>query len=96
MAPLRFLAVALYAGLTLATHCGDLTPKANPRVASGVQFKVLANDLKRPRGIVSDSKGNLLVVEAGGSGIRRIVLNHGRGLNNTCVMSSTQLVSEST
>ncbi|KAG6008382.1 hypothetical protein E4U21_004587 [Claviceps maximensis] len=97
MAPVRFLAAALYAGLTIATNCVDLKPKSNPQVAPGVQFKVLANDLNRPRGIVSDSEGNLLVVEAGvagGNGIRRIVLNGGEGLD-TCITSSSQLVADS-
>lgn len=96
MASLRFLVATLfYAGLplALATQCHDLKPKSNPQVAPGVQFKVLANDLKGPRGIVADSKGNLLVVEGAGHGIRRIVLNHGAGLE-TCVTSSTQLVAE--
>ncbi|KAG5931808.1 hypothetical protein E4U53_001596, partial [Claviceps sorghi] len=98
MAPLRWLVAALSAGagLTVATTpCVDLQPKFNPQVAPGVRFKILANDLKRPRGIVVDSEGNLLVVESGGSGIRRIVLNDGEGLD-TCVASSTQLVAEST
>ncbi|KAG5987107.1 hypothetical protein E4U43_005231 [Claviceps pusilla] len=95
MAPSRFLAAALYAGMTMATHCVDLMPKSKPQVAPGVQFKVLANDLNRPRGLVADSEGNLLVVESGGKGIRRIVLNDGEGLD-TCIVSSTQLVAEST
>ncbi|GAB0132525.1 hypothetical protein EsDP_00000958 [Epichloe bromicola] len=94
MTSLRFLvATFFYAGLALATQCHDLKPKSNPQVAPGVQFKVLANDLKRPRGIVADSKGNLLVVEANGRGIRRIVLNDGAGLE-TCVTSSTRLVAD--
>lgn len=94
MAPLRFLLAALYAGVAIAAQCDGLKPKSNPQVASGVKFKVLANDLGRPRGVVVDSKGNLLVVEAGGNGIRRIVLDGGEGLD-TCVTSSTQLVAES-
>ncbi|KAG6019800.1 hypothetical protein E4U41_003074 [Claviceps citrina] len=94
MAPLRFLAAALCAaGMAVATNCTGLKPKWNPQAAPGVQFRVLANDLKKPRGIVADSEGNLLVVEAGGMGIRRIVLKSGRGLD-VCVVSSSQLVAE--
>lgn len=45
--------------------------------------------------MIADSKGNLLVVEAGGKGIRRIELDDGEGLD-TCVKTSSQLVDEST
>lgn len=93
MMPLRLFVTALCAGVSLAAQCNNLKPKSNPQAAPGVRFKVLANDLNRPRGIVTDSKGNLLVVESG-NGIRRIVLNAGAGID-TCVSSSTQLVAES-
>ncbi|KAG6111242.1 hypothetical protein E4U31_004752 [Claviceps sp. LM219 group G6] len=96
MAPLRYLgaALALYTGVAIAAHCEGLKPKSNPQVAPGLQFKVLANNLQRPRGIVFDPEGNLLVVEGAGKGIRRIVLDDGEGLD-TCVVSSKQLVAES-
>lgn len=96
MAPLRYLgaALALYTGVAIAAHCEGLKPKSSPQVAPGLQFKVLANNLQRPRGIVFDPEGNLLVVEGAGKGIRRIVLDDGEGLD-TCVVSSKQLVAES-
>lgn len=95
MAPLRLLFGALYTGLALAAQCDSLKPKSNPQTAPGVKFKLIANDLSRPRGVIADSKGNLLVVEAGGKGIRRIELDDGEGLD-TCVKTSSQLVDEST
>lgn len=95
MALQRLLLGALYAGgvVLAASQCETLKPKSNPQVADGVQFKLLLNDLSRPRGVIADSKGNLLVVEAGGKGIRRVELDDGEGLD-TCVKSSAQLVSD--
>lgn len=36
-----------------------------PSLASGYQAQLVANRLRRPRSIIFDSEGNLLVVEAG-------------------------------
>lgn len=95
MAPLYLLLGALYTGLALAANCEPIKPKSNPQTAPGVKFKVLANGLSRPRGVVADTEGNLLVVEAGGKGIRRLELDDGEGID-TCVGKSAQIVNDKT
>ena len=80
------------AAVAAAATCDAPKPKSDPQVASGVQFKVLKNGLSRPRGVIMDSKGNLLVVEAGGNGITRMILD-GDGMD-TCVTNSSQLVDD--
>ncbi|KAH0597432.1 hypothetical protein MHUMG1_04810 [Metarhizium humberi] len=95
MAPLYLFLAALYTGLTLAAQCQSIQPKSDPQTAPGVTFKVLANDLSKPRGVIADPKGNLLVVEAGAKGVRRIELDNGKGLD-TCVTKSSSLVDDKT
>ncbi|KAK9435169.1 NHL repeat-containing protein [Metarhizium brunneum] len=95
MAPLYLFLAALYTGLTLAAQCQSIQPKSDPQTAPGVTFKVLANDLSKPRGVIADPKGNLLVVEAGAKGVRRIELDDGKGLD-TCVTKSSSLVDDET
>lgn len=52
-----------------------------PSVASGYKAKLIANGLRSPRGIIFDTKGNLLVVEAG-HGVTALTLND---QGNDCV-----------
>lgn len=90
---LRLLLGAVCAGLLaapVAADCARLQPTSQPVTAPGVQYKVLANGLKRPRGITVDSEGNLLVVQKT-AGIQRIVLDEAKGLD-VCVQSSSNLV----
>lgn len=78
-----------------ATACPGPAPASNPQTADGVAFKVLQNGLARPRGVVMDSAGNLLVVEAKGKGVTRVVLDDADGLD-VCVSSSAQLIDDGT
>ncbi|GJN66878.1 hypothetical protein PLICBS_000900 [Purpureocillium lilacinum] len=78
-----------------ASQCDDKKPTSSPVTAPGVAYKVLLNDLARPRGVVTDAQGNLLVVEQGGKGVRRVVLDDGAGVD-VCVKESAQLIDEST
>ncbi|PNY27599.1 L-sorbosone dehydrogenase [Tolypocladium capitatum] len=96
MAPLRLVLGALCAAAAAAAaaRCSGQTPAWTAVTAPGVQHKVLLNDLAGPRGIVIDSEGNLLVVEQGGKGVRRVVLDDGEGLD-VCVTESSQLVDDS-
>jgi hypothetical protein len=57
---------------------------AAPSVASGYQAKLVANNLKKPRSIIFDSEGNLLVVESG-KGITSLSFKEGE---NGCVSAS--------
>ncbi|KHN98137.1 NHL repeat-containing protein [Metarhizium album ARSEF 1941] len=90
-----FLIAALYTETTPAAQCRSLQPASDPQTAPGVEFKVLANDLVKPRGVIADCRGNLLVVEAGGKGVRRIELDDGKGLD-TCIAKSSSLVDDET
>lgn len=76
-------------------QCPGPSPPSHPVTADGVNYKILANGLSRPRGVILDSEGNLLVVEAAKKGISRIVLNDADGLD-ICVDSSSQIVSDAT
>ncbi|OAA71224.1 Soluble quinoprotein glucose/sorbosone dehydrogenase [Cordyceps fumosorosea ARSEF 2679] len=95
---LRSLIVAAAACATAAgaaAACPGPAPASSPQTADGVAFKVLLNGLARPRGVVMDGEGNLLVVEAKGKGVTRVVLDDGAGLD-VCVSSSAQLISDGT
>lgn len=74
--------------------CPGPAPSSNPKTASGVGYKVLLNDLSRPRGVTVDSEGNLLLVEGRSKGVTRVVLNDAEGLD-VCVDSSDLLIDES-
>ena len=51
------------------------------------------NGLNSPRGLVFDSQNNLLVVEAGGAGVRYVKLTDNGG-TDVCVASSKQIIPE--
>ena len=80
---------------TNAPQCPGPSPPSHPVTADGVNYKILVNGLDRPRGVILDSEGNLLVVEAAKKGISRIVLNDADGLD-ICVDSTSQIVSDDT
>lgn len=86
---------ALFAATALAADmvCPGQKPSSNPQTADGVAFKVLANGLKRPRGVIQDSEGNILMSE--GKGLRRIELDGADGMD-LCVKSSTHFVEDAT
>ncbi|ATY59363.1 Soluble quino glucose sorbosone dehydrogenase [Cordyceps militaris] len=85
------LAAGSLAGLGMRAP-SDL-PLSEAGDAKGVAWKVLTNDIRRPRGLVQDSLGNILVVE--GKGVRRLELNDAEGMD-LCIKNSTQLIVEET
>lgn len=72
----------------LASAQCALETSAKIETAEGVQYKLLFEGLGRPRHLVVDSEGNLLVVNGG---VRRIVLDGSEGLD-VCTESDSQLV----
>lgn len=73
-----------------ASTC-NLKPKyATPLTADGWQAQLVATGLSSPRGIILDSSGNLLVVQAG-SGIVHLAFDDG---GSTCldVSKKTSLI----
>lgn len=76
-------------------QCPGPAPPSKPVTAPGVQYKVLLNGLSRPRGVIVDPKGNLLVVEAKNSGLKRVVLNDASGMD-VCVDSSDVIIPDTT
>lgn len=78
-------------GLTSA-QC-NLTPKASIATAEGVEYKLLRTGLQRPRHLVVDTEGNLLITEAGAKGVRRVVLDDGKDLG-VCIDSDDALISD--
>ncbi|KAM0311931.1 hypothetical protein ACHAPQ_012314, partial [Fusarium lateritium] len=78
-------------GLTSA-QC-SLAPKANISTAEGVEYKLLLTGLQRPRHLVVDTEGNLLIAEAGTKGVRRVVLDNGKDLD-VCIDSDDALISD--
>ncbi|KAF4995729.1 hypothetical protein FGRMN_4936 [Fusarium graminum] len=94
MPPLRqilFAAGVTLIGLTSA-QC-NLTPGANIGTADGVEYKLLRTGLQRPRHLVIDTEGNLLIAEAGNKGVRRVILDDGKGLD-VCIDSDEALISD--
>ncbi|KAJ6781166.1 hypothetical protein PWT90_08259 [Aphanocladium album] len=87
------VALAAVAQTAAASACPGPAPASSPQTADGVSFKVLKNGLAKPRGVVMDSEGNLLVVEAKGKGVTRIVLDGADGLD-ICASSSSQLIDD--
>lgn len=92
---LLVVTLAAVAQTAAATACPGPAPASSPQAADGVAFKVLQNGLARPRGVVMDSAGNLLVVEAKGKGVTRMVLDNADGLD-ICISSSAQLIDDGT
>lgn len=90
----RLVQVLLAVGATLigvnAAKC-DLTTNANISTADGVEYKLLLNGLQRPRHLVVDTEGNLLIAEAGSKGVRRVVLDDGKNLD-VCIESDEALI----
>ncbi|RGP76967.1 hypothetical protein FLONG3_4905 [Fusarium longipes] len=94
----RLLQVLLAAGATFAgvtsAQC-NLTPNANISTADGVEYKLLLKGLQRPRHLVVDTEGNLLITEASKKGVRRVVLDQGKDLD-VCIDSDAALISDET
>src|SRR5690606_9624736 len=63
----------------------------NPVLADGWEAKLLASGLRVPRHLALDLRGNLLVAEQGGGGIRRIEFQDNGGLD-ICVTRSETLI----
>jgi glucose/arabinose dehydrogenase len=58
--------IAALQARALAQSCPSLTASyPAPSVASGYEARLVAQNLEKPRGIIFDNKGNLLVVERG-------------------------------
>ncbi|CVL08746.1 related to L-sorbosone dehydrogenase [Fusarium mangiferae] len=91
----RLVQVLLAAGATLvgltSAQC-NLAPTASIATADGVEFKLLRTGLQRPRHLVFDTEGNLLIAEAGSKGVRRVVLDDGKDLD-VCIDSDDALIS---
>lgn len=92
----RLAQVLLAAGVTLlgltSAQC-NLTPKASIATADGVEQKLLRTGLQRPRHLVVDTEGNLLIAESGNKGVRRVVLDGGKDLD-VCIDSDKALISD--
>ena len=92
----RLAQVLLAAGATLlgltSAQC-NLTPTASIATADGVEQKLLRTGLQRPRHLVVDTEGNLLIAESGNKGVRRVVLDDGKDLD-VCIDSDDALISD--
>ncbi|KAF2459255.1 soluble quino protein glucose/sorbosone dehydrogenase [Lineolata rhizophorae] len=76
----------------IAQSCPTINPTAGqPQMSSGYQTRVFTNGLSSPRTIVFDTEGNMLVVEQGGGGVRRITLRDNGGLD-VCPDQSTTII----
>ncbi|KAF6820146.1 nhl repeat-containing protein [Colletotrichum sojae] len=75
----------------MAQSCPNLTPRSQPALAQGYSARLVMNGLSRPRSLLFDKLGNLLVVEQGGAGIRYVKLTDNGG-TNVCVASQKQLI----
>ncbi|KAF2681598.1 soluble quino protein glucose dehydrogenase [Lentithecium fluviatile CBS 122367] len=95
MVQIQHLVVALttLTSRALAQTCATINPAYAPTWGSGFSGRVVMNGLKSPRGLVFDSQNNLLVVEAGGAGVRYVKLTDNGG-TSVCVASSKQLINE--
>ncbi|OTA56664.1 soluble quino protein glucose dehydrogenase [Hypoxylon sp. EC38] len=89
----KLVTLGLIISTAVAQNCAVLNPSAQLKISDGYTAQVILNGLNRPRDLVLDTAGNLLVSEQGGAGIRRIVLTESNG--NTCVASSSQLIPDS-
>ncbi|KAH7328192.1 NHL repeat-containing protein [Stachybotrys elegans] len=99
----RFLAFrmlrSLTAGLLCAAAlrpviaaCEERQPAADIQAAPGVGFKLLKNDLRRPRQVIVDSQDNLLVLAQGAGEVWRFVLDDQEGLD-VCIDSLSVILS---
>ncbi|KAJ4256940.1 hypothetical protein NW762_009036 [Fusarium torreyae] len=91
----RLVQMLLATGATLiglTTALCNLTPEANISTADGVEYKLLRTGLQRPRHLVVDIEGNILIAEAG-KGVRRVVLDDGKNLD-VCIDSDDTLISD--
>lgn len=82
--------LALLFGISAAQSCSNKLNVTYPApvVASGWQYRLIANGLKSPRGIAFDRDGGLLVVESG-AGVRHLALIDGGGTCLTVASSKT-------
>ncbi|TQS31811.1 hypothetical protein Golomagni_07898, partial [Golovinomyces magnicellulatus] len=92
---LGLLAASQHVFAATTFQCPGPAPPSKPVTAPGVQYKVLLNGLSRPRGIIVDPKGNLLLVEAKDKGLKRVVLNDATGMD-VCVDSSDTIIPDTT
>ncbi|KLU87247.1 hypothetical protein MAPG_06248, partial [Magnaporthiopsis poae ATCC 64411] len=99
MAPVTWIrgsglvAAVLLAGQSLAQSCQGAPPtRFDIRMSEGYSSQLIMNGLSKPRGIATDSQGNLLVVESGGAGVRHVKLTESGG--SVCVQSSKQLIDD--
>ncbi|KAF2455199.1 soluble quino protein glucose/sorbosone dehydrogenase [Lineolata rhizophorae] len=73
------IALAALQARALAQSCPSLTANyPSPSVADGFDARLIVQDLTKPRGMVFDHEGNLLVVESG-KGITAMSLSYGDG-----------------
>ncbi|KAL8423770.1 hypothetical protein RB596_003842 [Gaeumannomyces avenae] len=86
------IAAVLLAGQSLAQSCQTASSvRFDIRMGDGYSSKPIMSGLSSPRGIATDSQGNLLVVEEG-SGVRHVKLAQSGG--SVCVQSSKQLLAD--
>lgn len=78
-----------------AQACKAVPAAAAGVFANGYSGHVILNGLKNPRGIIFDSKDNLLIVEQAGGGVRRVTFTDNEG-TDICVNSSTQIIKDNT
>ncbi|KAI0008375.1 soluble quino protein glucose dehydrogenase [Xylariaceae sp. FL0662B] len=87
--------LGLVISAVVAQNCSGIDPSAPLNISSDYTAQVILNGLNLPRGIVFDTAGNVLVVEQGGDGVRRVVLSESDD-GNVCVESSSQLIPDRT
>jgi glucose/arabinose dehydrogenase len=92
-----FLALwTLLAQRALAVNCPNLQPSSTPVASDGWSAQLIAQDLSKPRGIILDSDGGLLVVQQG-AGIARLAFADGGSscleLTNKTLLINSTLVS---
>ncbi|KJZ79907.1 hypothetical protein HIM_00621 [Hirsutella minnesotensis 3608] len=77
-----------------SSYCAHLQPASNLSTAPGIEYRVLVANLSRPRGVIEDSEGNVLLVESRNKGVTRVVLNGGDA-HSACAVSKSLLVKDS-
>ena len=91
MALIKSLILALSAGTLAAAQCA-VQPSSQVVAAEGVNYKLLRNNLARPRHLVVDSEDNVLILEAGSGSVRRLVMDGGEG-TDVCIQSDSAIIS---